>query len=82
METTEEIDHQSTTAMAGRRWVIGSLLRAALALVIAPVVFGPLGMLAGVVAVVNGARLWGTAGVSASLVAIVTSFYLTGGLAT
>lgn len=62
--------------MPGRRWVITSLVCAAVALAFAPVVFGPLGVVAGTVAVWKGARWWGTAGVSASFVAAVTGFYL------
>jgi len=67
VEATEEIHHQSTTAMAGRRWVIGSLVFSGLSLAITPVVFGLLGVVTDAVAVWKGARLWGTAGVSASL---------------
>ena len=62
VETAEEIIHQSMTAGRGRRWVIGSLVCAALSLAFAPGVFGPLGVVAGAVAVWKGARWWGTAG--------------------
>ncbi|MCH8898473.1 MAG: hypothetical protein IIC33_09315 [Chloroflexi bacterium] len=82
VETAEEIDRQSTTAMAGRRWVIGSLVCATLALGFAPVVFGPLGVMAGTVAVRRGAKWRGTAGVSASFMAAVVGFYLATWLAT
>ena len=41
-----------------------------------PVVFGPLGVVTGTVAVWKGARWWGTAGVSTSFVAAQTGFYL------
>ena len=81
-ETTEEIDHQSMTALLGRRWVIGSLVCATLALAVAPVVFGTLGVIAGTVAVAKGARWRGTVGVSASAVAAVIGFYLAAGLVT
>ena len=77
LKTTQEIDHHSITAMPGGRWVIGSLVCAAMALAFAPVVFGPLGVVAGTVAVWKGAtKRGGTAGVSASFVAAVTGFYL------
>ena len=78
METTKEIDHQSMTAMPGRRWVIGSLVCAVLALAFAPVVFGHLGVAAGAVAVAKAARRWGTAGVSGRAVPAVVGYYLGG----
>ena len=68
--------------MPDRRWAIASLICAVLALAFAPVVFGPLGVLTGGVAVWKGARWWGTAGVSASFVAAVVGFYLAIWLAT
>ena len=55
---------------------------AALALLIAPVVFGPLSVVAGTVAVAKGGRWWGTAGVFASVVAGVLGYCLAIGLAT
>ncbi len=76
LETTDEVDHQSMTAMPGRRWVIGSLVCAGLALAVTPVAFGPLGVLAGCVAAWKGARWWVSAAVSASSVAAVVSAYL------
>ena len=79
---SEETDYQSMAATPGRRWVIGSLVFAAMSLAFAPVVFGPLGVIAGSVAVWKGAKLWGTAGVSASFVAAVFGFYLAIWLAT
>ena len=78
METTEEIGHQTKTPLPGRRWVIGSLPCAAVSLAIAPVVFGPLGVVTGAAAVWKGARRWGTAGVPASFVAAMISFYMAG----
>ena len=47
-----------------------------------PVVFGPLGMAAGLVAVAKGDLWWGAAGVSASAVAAVVGVYWAGGLLT
>ena len=58
-----------------------SLVCAALALLIAPVVFGPLSVVASTVAVAKGGR-WGTAGVFASVVAGVHGYCLAIGLAT
>ena len=49
-----EIEHQSMTAMPGRKWVICSLARVALCLAFAPVVFGPLGVATDGVAVAKG----------------------------
>ena len=46
---------------------------------ITPVVFGPLGIAAGMVAVWKGARWWGTAAVSGSFVAAVAGYYWAGG---
>ena len=82
VENTKYVDRQSMTANPGRRWAIGSLVCAALALAFAPVVFGPLGVMAGTVAVRKGAKWRGTAGVSASFVAAVVGFYLATWLAT
>ena len=82
IETTDEVDHQSMTAIPGRRWVIVSLVCAGLSLAFAPVVFGPLGVVAGAVAAWKGARWWGTAGVSGSAVAGVVGYYLAVWLAT
>ena len=62
------------------RWAFISLLCAALALVIAPEVFGPLGVAVGTVAVWKGGRWWGVAGVYASAVAGLVGAYLVSGL--
>ena len=62
------------------RCAFGSLLCAALALVIAPVVFGLLGFVAGAVAFWMGGRWWGTAGVTASVGAVIINVYLASGL--
>ena len=62
--------------LSGRSWVIASLAFAGLALAATPVVFGPLGVVAGAVAAWRGARWWVTAAVSASFVAAVVSAYL------
>ena len=70
----------SMTAKPGRRWAIVSLVCAALALIIAPVVFGLLGVAAGMVAVWKGDRWWGAAGVSGSAVAAVVGYYWAAGL--
>ena len=64
------------------RWVIGSVACAALALVVSPVVFGPVGVAAGCVAIAKGDKWWGAAGVSGSAVAAVLGYYWAGGLLT
>ena len=64
------------------RWTFSSLVCAALALVIAPAVLGPLGVAVGTVAIWKGGGWWGTAGVSGSAVAVVVGFYWAAGLAT
>jgi len=43
-----------TMEVVGRKWAVTCLLLAAVSLVIVPVVFGPLGVLAGMVAVAKG----------------------------
>ena len=53
---------------------------AALALTVAPVVFCPLGVVAGTVSVWKGARWWGTAGVTGGALAGVLGYYLAAGL--
>ena len=70
--------------MPGRRWTVASLVCAilALALAIAPVVFGPPGVVAGGVAVWKDARWWGTAGVTGSAGAAIIGVYLPAWLAT
>jgi len=73
---------RETKPYPGRRWVIASLVCAALALAVTPVVLGPLGVIAGFVAAWKGARWWATAGVSASFVAAVLSIYLAAWLTT
>ena len=64
----------------GRKWAIASLVCAVLALAVAPVVFGLLGVAFGTVAVVDGEWWWGAAGVTASGGALIVSFYLAAGL--
>ena len=68
------------TERSSRRWVIGSLVCAVLAVFVAPVVFGPLGIVAGSVAVAKGERWWGMLGVSGSAVAAVAGYWWAGGL--
>ena len=62
------------TGKLGRRWAIVSLVCTAISLAVAPVVFGPLGVVAGMVAVWKGDHWWGAAGVSGSAVAAVTGY--------
>ena len=81
MEPTEEIGHQSNTSMPGRSWVIASLVCAGLALAVKPVMFGPLGIVAGAVAAWKGATWWASAAVAASLGEAVASGYLVAYLA-
>lgn len=81
-ETTKCIDRQGMTADPGGRWAIGSLMCAALTLAVAPIVLGPLGVVAGALAVWKGARWRGTVGLSASAVAAVIGYYLAVGFTT
>ena len=71
-----------TGPIPGRRWTLASLVCAALSLVFAPVVFGPLGVVADCVAIAKGDKWWGAAGVSGSAVAAVVGYYWAGGLIT
>ena len=73
---------RETKPYPGRSWVIASLVCAGLALAVTPVVFGPLGVVAGFVAAWRGARWWATTGVTASFVAAVVGVYLAAWLAT
>ena len=66
----------------GRSWVIASLVCAGLALAVTPVVFAPLGIVAGFVAAWKGAKLWASLAVSASFVAALASAYLFAWLST
>ena len=63
-----------------RRPAVISLVCTVLAVFVAPVVFGPLGVLAGFVAVWKGERWWGMLGVSGSAAAAVVGFWWAGGL--
>ena len=63
-ENTRYIDRQTMPAKLGR-----SLAWAALSLAFAPVALGPLGIVAGAVAVWKGAPCGGTVGLTASAVA-------------
>ena len=69
-----------TMNQPGRRWVMGSIAFAFLSLGSVPVMFGPLGIIAGVVAVAKGARWYGTVGIVASFVAAGISLYWDAGL--
>ena len=62
----------------GRRFSIVSIVLALLSLAVAPVVFGPLGVLMGAVAVARGGRYLGMLGVTASAILGVTGYYLAG----
>ena len=67
---------RETKRYPGRSWVIASLVCAGVALAVTPVVFGPLGVIAGCVAAWKRAKWWATAVVSASFVAAVVSAYV------
>ena len=61
------------------RWFSAiSFAMALVSLAVAPVVFGPLGILAGIAAVAKGNRIEGMLGVTASVVLAVTGYYLAG----
>ncbi|MDA0263960.1 MAG: hypothetical protein O2803_07360 [Chloroflexi bacterium] len=63
------------------RWFSRISIALALAsMAFAPVVFGPLGVLAGMVAVAKGDRYLGMLGVTTSAVLSVTGYYLTGAI--
>lgn len=63
---------------SGRRFAVASMVLALVALAVAPVVFGPLGILMGMVAVVKGERYLGMLGVVTSAVLAVTGYYIAG----
>lgn len=60
----------------GRWFGAGSIIMALVSLAVAPVVFGPLGVLMGAIAVANGERYLGMLGLTASAVLSVTGYYL------
>lgn len=64
----------------GRWFSAISFAMALVSLAVAPVVFGPLGILAGIAAVAKENRLGGMLGVIASVLLAVTGYYLTGAL--
>lgn len=65
---------------SGRRFAAASMALALVALAVAPVVFGPLGILMGMVAVSKGERYLGMLGLTASAVLAVTGYYVAGPL--
>ena len=65
---------------SGRRFAVASLVLALVALAVAPVVFGPLGILMGMVAVSEGDRYLGMLGLTASAVLAVTGYYVAGAM--
>ena len=63
------------------RWFVGaSLAMALVSLAVAPGVFGTLGILMGMTAVVKGERFLGMLGVVASAVLAVTGYYIAGAM--
>ena len=65
---------------SGRHFAVASMVLVLAALAVAPVVFGPLGILMGMVAVSKGERYLGMLGPSASAVPAVTGYYIAGSL--
>ena len=65
---------------SGRWFGVISLVLAAVSLGVAPVVFGTLGILSGMIAVVKGERYLGMLGVIASAVLATTGYYIAGAL--
>ena len=65
---------------SGRRFAAASMALALVALAVAPVVFGPLGILMGMVAVSKGERYLGMLGLTAGAVLAVTGYYVAGAL--
>jgi len=65
---------------SGRWFSAASLAMAFVSLAVAPGVFGPLGILMGMAAVVKGERYLGMLGVVASAVLAVTGYYTAGAL--
>ena len=57
-----------------------SLVMALVSLAVAPAVFGPLGIVLGIIAVAKGERYLGMLGVAASAALAVTGYYLAGAL--
>jgi len=78
----EQVRQSLMTRPPGRLWARASLICAALSLFIAPVVFGPLSVATGMVAVAKGDKLWGALGVSGSAVAAVVGYSWADGLIT
>ena len=76
------IDRQGITPHPGRMWARTSLICGVLSLIIAPAVFGPLGVAAGIAAVWKEDVWWGGLGVAGSAVAAFTGYLWAGGLIT
>ena len=68
------------TRRPGRMWARASLICAVWSLIIAPAVFGSIGVVAGCVAIAKGDKWWGAAGVLGSAVAAVVGYYFATGL--
>ena len=65
-------------AKPGRIWARASLICAAWSLFLAPAVFGPLGIAAGMVAILKGDKWFGAVGVSGSAVAAMVGYLWAG----
>ena len=65
---------------SGRWFAAASMVLALVALAVAPVVFGTLGILMGMVAVSKGERYLGMLGLTASAALAVTGYYIAGAL--
>ena len=65
---------------AGRWFSLISMIMALASLAVAPAVFGPSGILLGIIAVAKGDRRLGMLGVTASAVLGVTGYYLAGAM--
>ena len=65
---------------SGRWFAAASMVLALVSLAVAPVVFGTLGILMGMVAVSKGERYLGMLGLTASAALAVTGYYIAGAL--
>ena len=64
----------------GRRFAAASMVLALVALAVAPAVFGPLGILMGMVVVSKGERYLSMLGLTASAILAATGYYIAGAL--
>ncbi len=67
---------ENTAPQPGRNWAIAGIISGALALILIPILFGPLGMVLGAVGLTRGARRLGAIAIGVSVASLVLGLIL------